>query len=94
MQAISYQLKYCERCGSLRLRPAASAEIYCPSCEQALLRAVTPTALPCKRPPKRRLPKAGPPVLAGPAQVEPLCGGLSPQAKFPPLARDASGRLP
>jgi len=36
MQATSYQLKYCERCGSLRLRPAASAENYCQPCEQTL----------------------------------------------------------
>jgi hypothetical protein len=76
MQAISYQLKYCERCGALRLRPAASAETYCPSCEQALLRAVTPTALPCKRPPKRQVPKAGPPVSPGPAQIPLLSGRL------------------
>lgn len=93
MQAISYQLKYCERCGSLRLRPAASAETYCPSCEQALLRAITPVALPCKRPAKRQVPKAGPPVLAGAAQLKPLCGRLRPQAKSRALASDLSGRL-
>ena len=36
MPLIAYQLKYCERCGSLRLRPADSAENYCQPCEQAL----------------------------------------------------------
>ena len=36
MPSIAYQLKYCERCGSLRLRPADSAENYCQPCEQAL----------------------------------------------------------
>jgi hypothetical protein len=36
MEPTAYQLKYCERCGSLRLRPAASAETYCQPCEQAL----------------------------------------------------------
>jgi hypothetical protein len=36
MEPTAYQLKYCERCGSLRLRPADSAENYCQPCEQAL----------------------------------------------------------
>lgn len=36
MQPITYELKYCERCGSLRLRRADSAETYCQPCEQVL----------------------------------------------------------
>jgi len=36
MQTITYELKYCERCGSLRLRRADSAETYCQPCEQVL----------------------------------------------------------
>jgi hypothetical protein len=36
MQLSTYELKYCERCGSLRLRPAASAETYCQPCGQML----------------------------------------------------------
>jgi len=36
MQNIRYELKYCERCGSLRLRRSDSAETYCQPCEQAL----------------------------------------------------------
>ncbi len=36
MQLSTYELKYCERCGSLRLRPAASAETYCGPCGQML----------------------------------------------------------
>jgi len=36
MTTTTYQLKYCERCGSLRLRAADSAETYCRPCEQAL----------------------------------------------------------
>ena len=36
MQLSTYELKYCERCGSLRLRPAASAETYCEPCGQML----------------------------------------------------------
>ena len=36
MQTITYELKYCERCGSLRLRRPNSAETYCRPCEQVL----------------------------------------------------------
>ncbi len=36
MQAITYQLKYCERCGALRLRRADSRDTYCRDCEQLL----------------------------------------------------------
>ena len=36
MQLSTYELKYCEHCGSLRLRPAASAETYCEPCGQML----------------------------------------------------------
>ena len=36
MPTTTYQLKYCERCGSLRLRAADSAETYCPPCEHLL----------------------------------------------------------
>jgi hypothetical protein len=31
MQAIAYQLKYCQRCGALRLCPAGSAEKLLPT---------------------------------------------------------------
>ena len=34
MEGTSYELKYCERCGSLGLRRAKSAESYCRSCGQ------------------------------------------------------------
>jgi ribosomal protein L37AE/L43A len=36
MQLATYELKYCERCGSLRLRRAESAETYCEPCGQML----------------------------------------------------------
>jgi ribosomal protein L37AE/L43A len=36
MQLSTYELKYCERCGSLRLRRAASAGTYCEPCGQML----------------------------------------------------------
>ena len=96
MQAITYELKYCERCGSLRLRPADSAETYCQPCEQALLSVPVPGALRSKlllhKPPVH---KDGQPVLQGEAQLvlEPLCGELSPQAKSPGSVTDLCGRL-
>ncbi len=37
MQLATYELKYCERCGSLRLRRAASAEAYCEPCGRILV---------------------------------------------------------
>ena len=80
MQTISYELKYCERCGSLRLRRADSTEDHCPSCERALLQSLSPDALVSKL---RRKPRAR-------KKVEPLCGRPSPQAKSRALARDLS----
>jgi hypothetical protein len=35
-QVIHLELKYCERCGSLWLREADSAAIYCARCEAAI----------------------------------------------------------
>jgi hypothetical protein len=58
MQLSTYELKYCERCGSLRLRPAASAQTYCEPCEQMLANYSLPnhaqraTLLLCKSRPK------------------------------------------
>ena len=36
MQHTTYELKYCERCGSLGLRRSQSAENYCEPCGQIL----------------------------------------------------------
>jgi hypothetical protein len=36
MQEITYELKYCERCGSLGLRRSQSGETYCEPCGQLL----------------------------------------------------------
>jgi hypothetical protein len=63
MQTISYELKYCERCGSLRLRRADSAEDYCPSCERALWQSLSPDALVSKLRRKPRAQKKGRPGL-------------------------------
>lgn len=37
MQNVTYELKYCERCGSLGARRTESAETYCEPCGQILL---------------------------------------------------------
>lgn len=38
MENIKYELKYCERCGTLKLRPVSSANNYCLLCERMLAR--------------------------------------------------------
>ena len=38
MKIISYELKYCERCGTLKLRPLNSGSTYCRRCEGLLTR--------------------------------------------------------
>jgi hypothetical protein len=46
---VYFQLKYCERCGSLWLRPDGVATPYCPACEHCV------AALPVRtRRPKRK----------------------------------------
>jgi hypothetical protein len=44
----SFQLKYCERCGGLWLRPDGVASVYCPGCEAFM------TELPLRLPRPRR----------------------------------------
>lgn len=36
MQDVTYELKYCERCGSLGLRRSQSGKTYCEPCGQIL----------------------------------------------------------
>jgi hypothetical protein len=38
MKTIKYELKYCEGCGTLKLRPICSANNYCLLCERMLAR--------------------------------------------------------
>ena len=42
MENIKYELKYCERCGTLKLRQVASASTYCHRCELLLARFTFP----------------------------------------------------
>ena len=53
MERITYELKYCERCGSLCTRRRDSSDTYCDACAQML----TPVCLPSgagRRPRGRR----------------------------------------
>jgi hypothetical protein len=38
MKTVKYELKYCEGCGTLKLRPVYSANNYCLRCERMLAR--------------------------------------------------------
>jgi len=68
METTSYELKYCERCGTLKLRRVASESTYCRGCESLLTRFTFPrgtgdtnsTALPAPRAQRRlaRIPVA------------------------------------
>jgi ribosomal protein S27AE len=63
---VYFQLKYCERCGGLWLRPAGTATPYCPRCEHFM------AALPLRtRRPKRKMVPATrvPAALALPSTV-------------------------
>jgi hypothetical protein len=42
METIKYELKYCERCGTLKLRQVASVSTYCHRCEELLARFTFP----------------------------------------------------
>ena len=43
---VYFQLKYCERCGSLWLRPDATSSPYCPNCEHIMAALPAPTRRP------------------------------------------------
>jgi hypothetical protein len=42
MERTTYELKYCERCGSLGLRRSQSLETYCEPCAEILLNYALP----------------------------------------------------
>jgi hypothetical protein len=50
MKIISYELKYCERCGTLKLRPVDSGSTYCRHCEGMLARYMFPQGMRGKDP--------------------------------------------
>jgi hypothetical protein len=61
------ELKYCERCGGLWLRPQGDSEVYCGTCRLRL--AEMPRSL-YERPKKPRLPRPKPQDLHGQVQIE------------------------
>ena len=77
MQEITYELKYCERCGSLQLRRADSANTYCRPCQQALFRfppgQVLSSGALLRMP---RMRKDQPPILPAAAQLALAYGRL------------------
>jgi len=77
MQAITYELKYCERCGALRLRRADSGGAYCRHCQGVLFNLPAKQALQStlllRKP---RAAKKRVPALHPEAQLELSCGRL------------------
>ena len=65
MQDVTYELKYCERCGSLGLRRVQSGESYCEPCGQIL----TSYSLP-HDPRRRSLPRKPKSDPATPLKLE------------------------
>ena len=64
METIKYELKYCEGCGTLKLRPVCSANTYCLLCERMLARFRFPrgagvTRIAPRLPSRRRVEAAG-----------------------------------
>ena len=72
-QTTAYELKYCERCGSLGLRRVLSAETYCRPCGHVLTNIVVPgSRSPLKLPAGKVATDAGnvPLVFQGEAQPQ------------------------
>ncbi|OLC97646.1 MAG: hypothetical protein AUH86_07130 [Acidobacteria bacterium 13_1_40CM_4_58_4] len=51
-EIVQLELKYCERCGSLWLRPLGAPDVYCAACAVEILDLPAPP----KKPSKPRLP--------------------------------------
>ncbi len=71
MEGTSYELKYCERCGSLGLRRLRSAESYCRSCGQLVNDSLSTHAI---RKLLRRKPKAEVPPMPAVRNAVPAAG--------------------
>jgi hypothetical protein len=72
------ELKYCERCGGLWLRPAGTKGVFCASCHGILAAMPDPDEMPAVRPTGRRrarMPKGAKlGALTNPAQIDELQG--------------------
>jgi hypothetical protein len=77
MQYVAYELKYCERCGSLGLRRSQSGETYCGPCGQILTNYAIPAdAGHRSRLRQPKLPVAVPTKVDVDAQPASPCGRL------------------
>ena len=77
MQHITYELKYCERCGSLGLRRSQSGETYCKPCAQMLSNYAIPAdAGHRSRLRQPKLPVAVPGTVGVDSQSASTCGRL------------------
>ncbi len=75
MERITYELKYCERCGSLCTRRADSSDTYCDACTQTLANPCLPGAAAGRsRSRRNREPNVVPLQLKSEAQA--ACGRL------------------
>ncbi len=63
MKTIKYELKYCEGCGTLKVRPVNSANNHCVLCERMLARFRFPQRV------QQRMPAGLPPQVSGVAQA-------------------------
>jgi uncharacterized Zn finger protein (UPF0148 family) len=62
------ELKYCERCGALWLRPQGGSEVYCSLCQMRMAELARPTQ--GRRSKRPRLPSPQPEDLQGQVQIE------------------------
>jgi LSD1 subclass zinc finger protein len=75
---ILVELKYCERCGGLWLRPEGTSGVFCASCQTILAAMPDPDEMPALRPTGRRrarMPKGGNlGTLRNPSRIDGLQG--------------------
>ncbi len=77
MQDTAYELKYCERCGSLGLRRCRSSESYCEPCGQILTHYTFPGNAGRRSLLRKSTPQPEAPLkLEGMAQPQLACGRL------------------
>jgi Zn-finger nucleic acid-binding protein len=58
-EEIQVELKYCERCGGLWLRPRGTDGVYCASCRERLAAMPDPGEAPPRKARRRRAPAQG-----------------------------------
>jgi hypothetical protein len=74
---VHFQLKYCERCGGLWLRPDGTASPYCPRCEHIMAALPVRTRRPSRKlVPANRAPAALAPLPAGDGLARPGSVGV------------------